>query len=252
MDKIVAVLFKDEKAAYQGVRAFSEMNAEGSVDVAVVCVIKKEADGTVSTKEVADGFPIGTLAGTALGSMVGLLGGPVGFAVGATSGAFAGMLGDLYSVGVDEGFVADVAAALMPDKCAVVAEVEEEWVTPLDTRMEALGGVVYRTLRSTVQEEHWKRDIAAAKAEREQLRIEHAKAQADRKAKLQAQIDKLSERIEAKIARVQARSQQVTREFQARVQSLQQKADQEKGDAKAAVEARIAKLRSDYQSRPHA
>ena len=252
MDKIVAVVFKDEKAAYQGVRAFSEMNAEGSVDVAVVCVIKKESDGTVSTKEVADGFPIGTFAGTALGSMVGLLGGPVGFAVGATTGAFAGMIGDLYSVGVDEEFVADVAAALMPGKCAVVAEVEEEWVTPLDTRMEALGGVVYRTLRSTVEEEHWKRDIAAAKAEREQLRIEHAKAQADRKAKLQAQIDKLSERIEAKIARVQARSQQATREFQARVQSLQQKADKEKGEAKAAVEARIAKLRRDYQSRQHA
>ncbi len=252
MDKIVAVVFKDEKAAYQGVRAFSEMNGEGSVDVAAVCVIKKESDGTVSTKEVAQGFPIGTLAGTALGSVVGLLAGPVGFAVGATSGAFAGMIGDLYSAGVDEEFVSDVATALTPGKCAVVAEVEEEWVTPLDTRMEALGGVLYRTLKSTVQEEHWKRDIAAAKAQREQLKIEHAKAQADRKAKLQAQIDSLSKRIEAKLARVQARSQQVTREFQARVQSLQQKADKEKGDAKAAFEARIAKLRKDYQNQPHA
>jgi uncharacterized membrane protein len=252
VDKIVAVVFKDEKSAYQGVRAFSEMNAEGSIDVAVVCVIKKETDGTVSTKEVADGFPVGTLAGTALGSLVGLLGGPIGLAVGATSGAFAGMVGDLYSIGVDEEFVSDVATALLPGKCAVVAEVDEEWVTPMDTRMEALGGMVYRALKSTVHEEHWERDIAAAKAQREQLRIEHAKAQADRKARLQAQIDRLSERIDAKLARVQARSQQVTREFQARVQRLQQKADKEKGDAKAAVEARIAKLRLDYQIRPHA
>lgn len=252
MDKIVAVVFKDEKAAYQGVRAFSQMNSEGSIDVARVCVIKKESDGTVSTKEVAEGFPIGTLAGTALGSVVGVLAGPVGLAVGAAAGAFAGMIGDLYSVGVDEEFVSDVATALMPGKCAVIAEVEEEWVTPLDTRMEALGGVVYRTLKSTVQEDQWKREIAAAKAQLEQLKIEQAKAQADRKSKLQAQIDSLSKRIEAKLARAQARSQQLTREFQARVQALQQKADKEKGDAKAALEARITKLRKDYQSQPHA
>ncbi|MBV8137935.1 MAG: hypothetical protein JO121_20255, partial [Deltaproteobacteria bacterium] len=105
MDKIVAVVFKDEKAAYQGVRAFSEMNSEGSLDVAQVSVIKKESDGTVSTKEVSEGFPIGTLAGTALGSVIGILGGPVGLAVGAATGAFAGMFGDLYSVGVDHHFV---------------------------------------------------------------------------------------------------------------------------------------------------
>jgi len=252
MDKIVAVVFKDEKTAYQGVRAFSEMNSEGSLDVALVCVIKKASDGTVSTKEVADDFPIGTLAGTALGTVVGVLGGPVGLAVGATTGAFAGLVGDLYNVGVDEYFVSDVATALTPGKCAVIAEVEEEWVTPLDTRMEALGGVVYRTVKSVVQEDHRKREVAAAKAQLEQLKIEHAKAQADRKAKLQAQIESLSKRIDAKLARAQAQSQQATREFQARVQALQQKADKEQGDAKAAFEARIAKLRKDYQSRPHA
>jgi len=162
------------------------------------------------------------------------------------------MIGDLYSVGVDQEFASDVATALTPGKCAVIAEVEEEWVTPLDTRMEALGGVVYRTLKSIVQEDQWKREIATAKAQLEQLKIEQAKAQADRKAKLQTQIDSLNKRIEAKLARAQARSQQVTREFQARVQALQQKADKEKGDAKAALEARITKLREDYQSRPHA
>ena len=228
------------------------MNSEGSVEVALVCVIKKESDGTVSTKEMAEGSPTGTLAGTILGSVVGVLAGPVGLAVGAAAGAFAGMIGYLYSVGVDQEFASDVATALTPGKCAVIAEVEEEWVTPLDTRMEALGGVVYRTLKSIVQEDQWKREIATAKAQLEQLKIEQAEAQADRKAKLQTQIDSLSKRVEAKLARAQARSQRVTREFQARVQALQQKADKEKGDTKAALEARITKLREDYQSRPHA
>ena len=252
MDKFVAVVFGDEKAAYAGVRAFAEMNAEGSLDVAQVCVIKKEPNGTVSTKEVDDDFPIRTLAGTALGSLIGVLGGPVGLAIGATSGAYAGMIGDIYNVGLDEDFVADVGSALTPGKCAVIAEVDEEWVTPLDTRMESLGGVVYRTLKADAREDQRKREIASAKAELEQLKIEHAKAQADRKAKLQAHIDKINKRIDAKLTRSQEQARQTTQQFEARVKALQDKAEKEKGAAKSAFEARIAKLRKDYQSRVHA
>ena len=252
MDKLVAVVFGDEKMTYAGSRALSEMNAEGSIDVAAMCVIKKESDGTVSTKHIAEGFPIRTLAGTALGSLVGVLGGPVGLAAGTVIGAWAGMFGDLYSAGVDAEFMADVSTALSPGKCAVLAELEEEWVTPLDSRMESLGGVVYRTLKSTVREEQWKRDTAAAKAELDQLKAELAQARADRKAKLQAQIDRLSKRVDAKLQSAQARAKQVALQYQAKVHALQQRADREQGEAKAAVEARIAKLRSDYQSRAHA
>jgi hypothetical protein len=45
---------------------------------------------------------------------------------------------------VDTDFLADVATALTPGKYAVVADVDEDWVTPVDTRMEAVGGVVFR------------------------------------------------------------------------------------------------------------
>jgi len=252
MDKLVAVVFSNEKAAYAGSRALSEMNAEGSIEVGGMCVIKKEADGTVSTKQIAENFPIRTLAGTALGSLVGVLGGPVGLAAGTIVGAWAGMFGDLYSAGVDAEFVGDVSAAMTPNKCAVLAELDEEWVTPLDTRMESLGGVVYRTLKSTVREDQWKRENAAAKAELDQLKAEHAQAHADRKAKLQVQVERLSKRVEAKLQNAQARGQQITQEYQAKVHALQQRADREQGEAKAAVEARIAKLRSEYQIRPHA
>jgi uncharacterized membrane protein len=252
MDKLVAVVFNDEKAAYQGTRALAEMNTEGSVDVGAMCVIKKEADGQMSTKQVEGEFPMATVAGTAIGAVIGVLGGPIGMAGGAAVGAWAGMVGDLYAEGIDVNFVSDVSAALTPGKCAVLAEVEEEWVTPLDTRMEALGGVVYRTYKWAVEEDHWRRDVAAARAELDQLKAEHARARADRKAKLEAQIDRLSKRLQAKLEHAQTRSQQITQEFQAKVQALQQKADKAKGDAKAALEARIAKLRSNYQSRPHA
>jgi len=264
MNKLVAVVFRDEATAYQGVRAFAEMNNEGSLDVAAVCVVTKAPDGRVSSREVTDyDFPVRTLIGTSVGALAGILAGPVGAAagaaaggavgagVGASVGALAGMVGDLYSYGVDADFVSDVETALTPAKCAVVAEVEEEWVTPLDTRMEALGGVVYRTLKSTVREDQSKRETAAAREDLAQLKIEAAQARADRKANLQARIENLSKRIDAKLARAQTRLQQDTRDYEAKVKALQQKAAKQKGDAKAAVEARIAKLRQDYQSQAH-
>jgi len=243
MHKLVAVVFRDEETAYKGIEAFSEMNAESSVDVAMMCLIKKERDGSISTKEVNDGFPIRTLAGTVLGAVAGLVAAGVGAAVGAGAGLVAGLIGDLYSAGVDQDFVSDVASALTPGKCAVVAEVDEESVNPLDTRMKALDGVVYRTLKSSVQEERWERDTANLKAQLNQLRIELAQARADGKAKLQAQIDSLKKRIDAKLVRTRARSEQVAGEYEAEVAALQQKAAKQKGEARAAVEARIGKLR---------
>ena len=260
MDELIAVVFDDEKAAYEGVHALAEMNAEGSLEVTQVCVTKKDSDGNLSTTAVSDDFPIRTLTGTVLGAVVGVLTGPVGMAAGAAAGAaagigaavgagtglIAGMIGDSHSATLDGDFVSDVATALTPGKCAVIAEVQEEWITPLDGRMEALGGMVFRTLKSYLQEDRWKGHIAAAKAQLEQLEIEHAKAQASRKAQLQAQIENLSNRVDAMLARAQARSKQATRKLQA----LEEKSEKEKGDAKAAAEARIAQLRDGYQSRP--
>jgi len=51
-------------------------------------------------------------------------------------------------VGVTDEFVSDVTAALTPGKVAVVADISEEWVTPLDMRVEQIGGVVFRRARS--------------------------------------------------------------------------------------------------------
>lgn len=78
-------------------------------------------------------------------------------------------------------FLSDVAMVLIPGKYAVLADVEEEWVTPLDRRMEDLGGVVFRTVKTHIEEERRARDNAALRAQIEQLKAECAKALSDRK-----------------------------------------------------------------------
>jgi hypothetical protein len=158
----------------------------------------------------------------------------------------------LHASEVDEDFLGDVTAALIPGKTAVVADVNEEWVTPVDTRMEALGGVVFRTIKTAAENERRAREAAARQAELDQLKAEHAKSLSDRKAKLQAQVDRLRERLQKKLEEDQARSKQAEETLQAKVAALQKKADQEKGDSKAAIEARIKRLRDAYQHRQHA
>ncbi|MGO9994939.1 MAG: DUF1269 domain-containing protein [Steroidobacteraceae bacterium] len=247
MEKMLVVVFKDEKAAYEGAKVLADLDAEGSIAIHAQAVIQKNTDGTVSTKRVDDTYPIRTFGGTAIGSLIGLLAGPIGFGVGAAVGAITGLIGDIYSSGVDADFLADVSTTLTPGKCAVVADVSEEWVTPVDTRMEPIGGVVFRTLRTTAENDRSSREAAARRAELDQLKAEHAKAHADRKAKLQAKIDQLNARLQKNLERARARSEQSKRELQAKVEALQKKAAREKGDAKAAIDAQIAGLRADFQ-----
>jgi uncharacterized membrane protein len=252
MYKLLTVVFSDEKTAYEGAHALRELNDEASIAVYAAAVICHNTDGTVSTRKVDEDLPLQTFAGTAIGALIGLLGGAAGVAVGGAMGAFGGMFGDLHNADVDTQFLDDVSASLGPGKCAVVAEIDEDWVTPVDTRMEALGGVVHRTPKSSVEHDQWSRVVADARAELKQLKAEEAQATADRRAKLHAQVDRLSKRLDAKEDSAKAHHERVRREFEAKVAALQDSADKQKGEAKAAIDARIARLRQDYDRRVQA
>ena len=247
MDKMLAVVFESESAAYKGVEALADLNLDGSVFIYAEAVVTKNANGTVSTKRADGEFPLRTFGGTALGSVIGLLAGPIGAGIGAAAGALAGVIGDVYTSRVDADFLAEVSAALTPGKCAVVANISEEWVTPVDTKMEAIGGVVFRTPTVIAEDDHWSREAAAMRTELDQLKAEHAKAHAERKLKLQAQIDRLTERRARKLAEREAHSQRSKEELEAKVAALEAKVAKEKGDVKAAFQARIKGLQKLYQ-----
>jgi uncharacterized membrane protein len=249
MEKMLVVVFDNEAKAYEGARSLNQLDTEGSITIHAESVIKKNADGTVSVLRTDGDFPVRTIGGTAIGSLVGALGGPVGFGIGALAGSFAGMLDDLYVAGVNTDFGADAAAALTPGKCAVIADVNEEWVTPVDSAMEAAAGVVFRSLRSAIEDDLRARDVAELRQEIAQLKAEHAQARAERKAKLQAKIDALNAKLQEKLDQAKQRSEQIKGETDAKVQALQQKAARAQGDAKKAIDERIAQLRGEYEER---
>ncbi len=233
MERILAVVFDNEKKAYEGKTALLRVQQDGDIVIYGGAVVTKHADGTASVKEFDDLGGIGGLAGTALGSLIGLLGGPVGVAVGAASGLAVGAIADIDyydNARVGEDFVADLFKTVTPNKVAVVAEVDEDWTTPVDTRMEALGGTVYRRSMWEVREIADQKEIAAMKVDLAQLKAEQAKVNAERKAKLQKKVDQLQAKIDAQQKKAQERKEA----FEARQKS---KRDVLKQNAKAAGRA---------------
>jgi|SRR5579871_4878727 len=248
MEKLLVVVVDSAKKAYEASHALKELDQEGSISIYAEGVIQKNPDGTITIKESSPDFPFRTVTGTAVGAMLGLLGGPLGVGIGAMAGTLAGSYRDLYLVEVSAEFIDDVAATLQPGTFAVIADVSEEWVTPVDIRMEALGGTVLRSPKKTVEAEQRAREVAALRAEIKQYKAELAQAHADRKAKLQARIDKLNAQLEAQLEQAQKRSEQIKSETEAKVQALQKKAEKAHGDLEKRLNAEVTHIRQDYEA----
>jgi uncharacterized membrane protein len=228
---MLVVVFDNEVRAYEGKKALLQLDDEGSISVYAYEVLAKHADGTATVQHEDDSGPIGTLLGTSFGSLIGLLGGPAGLAVGASAGVLAGATVDLNNARIGEDFIDDVTKVLTPNKFAVVAEIEEDWTTPVDTRMEAIGGKVFRRALSDVKRTVHEENVAAMKADMAQMKAEQAKAHADRKAKLQEKINQLDSKIQGQLQEAKEHRESAERQAQAKVQVLKAKAAAAKAKA---------------------
>ena len=249
MDKMLVAVFDSETKAYEGSRILKELDAEGSLTLYAAAVIAKDGKGTVTLKQSADEGPVGTAVGLLTGSLIGVLGGPVGVAMGAAAGTLGGALYDSAKLGVGEDFLSEVAQNLQPGKTAVVAEVWEEWVMPVDSRMEAAGGVVFRRVRGEVVDAQINRDVAALKAEVAGLKAEHQKTSGAAEGQLQTTIDAAKAKLLAIQERAKAASDAAEKETAAKIKYLQEHVAKAQGDAKAKLEARIAQVRSESKQR---
>jgi uncharacterized membrane protein len=244
---MLVVVLNSEYMAYKGAAILKQLDEEGSISVHAAAIIEKISDRKVTILQTKEEFPIRTIEGTAIGSLIGLLGGPLGVLVGAASGVVLGDIGDLHRSGVNTEFVNDVSSKLAPGKYAVVADISEEDVTPLDTKMAELGGQVFRTRERYVEIEQIKANLAALNADIAQLNREMKNAGREQKANLQAKIEKLKEKRQKEIVHAKGRFEQRERERDIKVLALKEKAANARGKTKAAIEARMAQINSDYK-----
>lgn len=248
-NKFVAVVFPDEGTAYKGIQALEELHREGSVTVFGTVTLQKAADGTVSIKQQSDEGPIGLGVGALAGSLIGLLAGPAGAAVGLAAGSLAGGWRDVFHAVVSDEFVEQIQRELTPGRFAIVAEVSEDWLAPIDTRMEALGGIVMREWRDEFVDELAEREAAAAEAELAQWKAERAAATEQAKAKVNDKIARTEEKLRSVSRKIQERMDQQQAATEAKLDALEQQAKKAKGDAKQRIEQRMSEVKQSFEER---
>lgn len=167
--------------------------------------------------------------GLSVCSLIGLLGGPVGAAAGALTGTAAGAVRESWAAGVDLVFIEEATQHLQPGKVALVAEIEEEWVIPVDSALEAAGGRVLRRTRTEVAEAQFDHDVAAFKSEIEELESEASHASDVAKTKLQAKLAEAKASLDSAVHRAQQRVDTLKQEAEA----LKLQLSLAKGDVKA-------------------
>jgi uncharacterized membrane protein len=262
MSKYSVVVFPDESKAYEGVKALRDLHGEGSLSLYAAAVIAKDADGTVSMKGERDEGPVGLALGMLTGGLIGALVGPAGAAAGAAAAAAAtgaavgmasgGLLGtmfDLVDVGVGLDFIDEVGRKMDPGTAAVVAEIEEYWTIPLDTKMEALGGTVFRRWRVDVEDDQFYRDVVALNAELDELDAEIDEAADEAKSKLQAKRDALKKKLDDTKGKAKKKADAWEKEAKAKVEHLKKQAADAKADAKAKIVKRIEEIEAKHDAR---
>ncbi len=160
MNNYVTVVFDTDEKAYQALHALWKLDGTGDITVHGAAVVHRDRSGHIDVATKGSDVGMRTIVGAGIGALLGALAGPIGSAMG-VAGASAVAAGSAAGLGAAAGGAAGLTAeggkalerdeagyesrvVLNPGQAAVIAEVSEDWTTPIDTEMERLGGVVYR------------------------------------------------------------------------------------------------------------
>lgn len=248
MNRVIVAVFDTETQAFEGLTAIKELNDNGDISLYASAVIRKNEEGKISLKEEEDMGPVGTAVGMLAGGFVGLIGGPAGLAIGTFAGGMGGLLFDLDKQGVDATFVNDVAQALDQGKTAVIADIDEGWNAPLDTRIGELDGLLFRRNRGEVEDEQFLREADALNAEIDELQQELEDANQEAKASINKQINRAKEKASKLEELVKKKTTEVKNELDAKTQALEDQID----DASERKKQKLEKRKAEIQARKEA
>ena len=163
MDNYIAVVFKTEREAVDGLHALWNLDDLGDVTVHGAAVIYRDGLGKIDVASKQTDPGLRTAMGIGIGALIGALAGPIGAAagtaaaaassaagIGAAAGGVAGLTADAVKSGEHEQAAFETGFVLNPGQSAVVAEVSEDWTSTIDTTMARLGGVAFRRPKNAV------------------------------------------------------------------------------------------------------
>ncbi|HUG49278.1 MAG TPA: hypothetical protein VMP67_12805 [Candidatus Limnocylindria bacterium] len=249
MNRILVSVFNDENSAYEGLSALKDLHARGDITLYASAFVAKDATGVAEMLDVSDRTPPGVPVGIVAGSLAGVIAGPAAMVAGGIIGSLGGLLYDLFHLGIDLQLVDDVEAALEPGTVALVADLDEARIAPVETRLAGLGAVSFRRTPAVWLGEQLNREVELTSAEFARLRAERDEAEEDMRAPIQQSIDNQVATLERLGRRIDERLDQSRKEFEGRVATLRSQRQKASEHRKADIDARIAELKADYEAR---
>jgi uncharacterized membrane protein len=249
MNKMLVAVFETENKAYEGLSALKSLHGNGDITLYASAVVSKNEKGELSLNTAADQGPVGTATGLFTGSLIGLLGGPVGLVVGAVAGSVAGLIFDVNNDDINSTFVDEVSNALTNGKTALIAEVDESWTVPVDTKLEALNAIIFRRLKYEVADEQLQRESEAIDAEFKNLEEEFKEAREEDKVRIKTATARLQKKAQATNDLVKKKLNESKSQFDAKVSAMESQMKNVKERRRASIEKRIREVKEEYSLR---
>jgi uncharacterized membrane protein len=161
METMLVAVFDSEARAREASKALEALSDADAIRFNAGAIVTRQAGGDVAASCTRRQAPEAALGATAIGLLFGMAGGAVGLAVGAAIGLAAGVAADLYDRKVGREYAADVERTLEAGKSALVAQIDEDETEPVNTRLAALGGVMFRRALTDVSDEEYEKHTAA-------------------------------------------------------------------------------------------
>lgn len=249
MNKMLVAVFENEIKAYEGLSALKSLHKNADISLYASAVISKDAKGNLHFKDSADEGPIGTATGLLAGGLIGLLGGPVGVAIGVSAGTAIGLMFDMDQSDINSAFIEEVSDALANGKTAVIAEIDESWTVPVDSKLEPLGAVVFRRLKFEVIDEQLERESKAIAAEYEELKNEFKQAREEDKAKINAAIARLEKKAQATNELLKKKLEETKRKTDAKINAIEKQMEDAQAKQKAKLKIQMDTIKEEYEAR---
>lgn len=162
MATLVVIGYESEAKAEEVRLALLKLQREYLIDLADAVVVVREHDGKVALRQLHNLTAAGAMGGGFWGTLVGMLFlNPLfGLAVGAAAGAISGALAD---IGIDDGFMKQLAQTLKPGTAALCVLVRRATPDKVLTEIQGFGGTVLKTSLSHEDEAKLQVALSAAK-----------------------------------------------------------------------------------------
>jgi uncharacterized membrane protein len=248
MDKMLVAIFESERQATVAAGAMKDLCGEGVLLVYAFALIVRDA-GKISIVNSTGEDCSDPVLGAATRKLIKLFGQRLGAVEAANSRAIADPMMEMARIGVDASFLDEVARRLLPGKAAIVAEIEDQMPSAMDTLLQSQDGIVFRCARLETVDIQIAEELNALHGEIQTLEKQVLQTLGGSRAQLQGKLDLARARLQTMQDGARRHAASIKREAEAKIASLQERAAKSDGGIKTRLERLADEVRVDYVNR---